>query len=158
MLKICPTCKKEYKTYYNRQKNCSIKCKNIYMGSISPNGRFKKGHKSLFAWKKGSHISPSTEFRKGNRPINYEPIGTIHSRTVNKKQHCNNKFIKIAEPNIWESLSIHIWKKYNGKIPKGMIIHFKDLDNTNYKINNLQLITRAKHINIHRDLINAFKL
>lgn len=44
------------------------------------------------------------------------------------------------------------------KILPNEIVHHKDGDRSNNSIHNLELLTRAEHINIHREELNAGKL
>lgn len=49
----------------------------------------------------------------------------------------------------------HVWEKINGAIPNGYELHHKDLNKTNNKIDNLQLVTPQEHTSIHAGLING---
>src|SRR3990167_9833059 len=122
------------------------------------NNQFAKGHKPVngflknhIPWnkgKKGLHFSPNTEFKKGQRGINWLPLGseTIRIDKGNKKR----RWLKIAEPNIWIEYAKFVWMQYNGKIPKGYLIHHIDKNTLNDNIENFALLTRKAHINIHR--------
>jgi hypothetical protein len=109
---------------------------------------FKKGHKTWNKGLKGIHFSPETEFKKGQKGINWKEVGSINCRIdkVNKKR----QWIKIEEPNIWIEYAKFIWIKNNGKIPKGYLIHHIDNDILNDDINNLALLTRKGHFEIHK--------
>ena len=50
--------------------------------------------------------------------------------------------VKVAEPNVWESKHLLIWKKEKGPIPKGHVVIFGDGNRHNFEINNLILISR----------------
>ena len=41
------------------------------------------------------------------------------------------------------------WEKYNGVIPDGYIIHHRDGNKMNWKIDNLQMLSRCEHIKKH---------
>lgn len=61
-------------------------------------------------------------------------------------------------PAIWlngGNCHIHrlVWEKYYGTIPEGCIIHHKDENKLNWDIDNLELLTRANHLNKHRDIV-----
>jgi len=43
----------------------------------------------------------------------------------------------------------YIYEKYNGPVPKGLVIHHKDHNKTNNDINNLIVITPTEHSHIH---------
>jgi len=109
---------------------------------------FKKGQTPWNKDKKGTHFSPETEFKKGQKGITWMPLGSITIRT--DKSNKQRRWIKIEEPNIWIEYAKFIWIKHNGKIPKGYLIHHIDKDTLNDDIENLALVTRKAHINIHR--------
>lgn len=46
-----------------------------------------------------------------------------------------------------------VWEYYKGKIPKGYEIHHKDKNKDNNSINNLQLVSKKEHIEIHKRLL-----
>lgn len=51
------------------------------------------------------------------------------------------------------TLASHVWKTYNGQaIPKGCIIHHMNLDRTDDRIENLQMLTIAEHTRLHNRL------
>ena len=109
------------------------------------NTRFEKGHKSVYGWKKGQRPSIATEFKKGNKPHNQKPIGTISVRT--DKNGIPYRWIKIDE-NKWEMYHRHIWKQSYGEVPNGMVITFKDGNQEHCEIDNLALITREENVAI----------
>jgi len=116
-------------------------------------GRFKKGQKP---WNLGKKCSLKTreKIRKkllGHRAIHYAEMGTIRIRK-NKKLKDTRRWIKIKEGK-WILYSNYLWKKHKGPIPKGMIIHHKDHDTLNDKIENYELMNRAAHLNHHREKI-----
>ncbi len=48
----------------------------------------------------------------------------------------------------------HIWEQHNGKIPKDMFIHHKNGNPQDNHINNLQMVTRKEHGEIHKKATN----
>lgn len=46
----------------------------------------------------------------------------------------------------------YVWQYYNGTIPKGYDIHHKDHNKDNNNIDNLELLTKKEHIEIHKTL------
>jgi len=44
-----------------------------------------------------------------------------------------------------------IWELVNGKIPKDAMIHHKDGNKSNNNIENLEMVTREKHGELHRN-------
>jgi hypothetical protein len=92
-------------------------------------------------------------FKKGNLPFNTQPVGTI-----NKRQDTNGKFysyIKIAHSN-WQLLNRYLWEQNFGKIPPGMIVIFKDNNEDNFEISNLELISKKE--NMQRNSMHQYPL
>lgn len=46
------------------------------------------------------------------------------------------------------------WRKHNGEIPKGYVIHHKDGNKLNWDIHNLELLSRSEHIREHKDKVH----
>ncbi len=121
---------------------------NQFAKGNKPNGTsFKKGHKTWNKGKKGIHYSPETEFKKGQKAINWETVGSINCRV--DKGNKKRQWIKIKEPNIWIEYAKFVWIKNNGKISEGYLIHHIDENTQNDDINKLCLLTRKGHFEIH---------
>jgi len=130
----------------NRNNNYLIG--NQFAKGNKPNGTsFKKGHKTWNKGLKGIHLSPRTEFKKGQKGINWQAVGTISYRI--DKGNKKRRWIKIAEPDKWIEYAKFVWTKDNDKIPKGYLIHHIDNNTMNDNINNLALLTRGAHFIIH---------
>lgn len=85
----------------------------------------------------------ATQFKKGQRPINELPVGSI---VVNSDGYKLRK--KQMEGTLWERwefLHRAVWEENNGPIPKGMMVSFKDSNKLNCDISNLMLITKAEN-------------
>ena len=158
MIKKCKICGTDFPTGDKRRKYCGLGCY-WKKSSAQPNkGTFKKGMAVWNKGKKGIHLSPATEFVKGQKSPKWLPVGTIHIRTEwHNKHHPSRKWIKIAEPNKWVLFAVYNWIKKHGDIPKGLLVHHKDFDSDNDDVCNLQLVTRAQHVNIHRPMLEAFR-
>ena len=87
----------------------------------------------------------ATMFKKGNKPHNMVPVGTIAKTTDGYYK------IKVADPNIWEFCHIKTWKEANGEIPEGMMVSFKDGDHSHWNIENLMLITMQENSYMNHD-------
>lgn len=126
---------------------CSKKCAQTTL--------FKK---NLIPWnrdKKGIHLSPTSEFKKGIVPENKLPIGSIQIR----KGHDGHKrkWIKIAEPNKWMLNSRYVYSQYEEILSRNLI-HHSDEDTLNDDPENLEQLTRAEHMEWHRDQLLSGKM
>lgn len=85
----------------------------------------------------------ATQFKKGERPANEMPVGTI---VVNSEGY---KLRKVSMTGTlwerWEFLHRAVWEEHNGPIPRGMMVSFKDSDKLNCDISNLMLITKGEN-------------
>jgi hypothetical protein len=91
-----------------------------------------------------------TMFKKGNRPHNWKPDGTI----VKRKDSSNRTYLyyKISDSN-WVLYHNKIWIDYHGAIPAKHVISFKDGNTLNCDISNLELLSMAENAvrnSIHR--------
>jgi len=118
-------------------------------------GRFIKGHRPWNKGKKGINIGgKETQFKPGHLPHNTKQNGDISIRK--DKSGRPYKYIRISKGK-WELLHRYKWEKYNGKIPKGMLVVFKDGNSLNCNINNLELITRKENMQRNRNCEKARK-
>ncbi len=122
---------------------------NEFAKGQNPNeSSFKKGNRPWNKDKKGLHLSPATEFKKGHKSHNRKPVGTITQR-IDKNNKIRN-WIKISEPNIWTEYAKYVWIKNNGNIPTGLVTHHIDENTLNDDITNLKTLTRAAHMKVHK--------
>jgi len=89
--------------------------------------------------------SNSGQFKKGNKPRNYVPVGTINCTTDGYPK------IKVADPNVWELLHRKTWIEHNGSIPKGHSIVFLDGDKSNYDISNLACLSKNEVVRMNQN-------
>jgi hypothetical protein len=116
-------------------------------GSILGLGyRFPKGHVPANKGKKGISYPgmETTQFKKGNRPHNYMPVG---SERVNGDDYVD---VKIADPNKWRGKHILVWETANGPVPKGYVVIFGDGDKRNFKPDNLILVSRKQLVRLNK--------
>jgi len=118
------------------------------------NGQFKKGHKT---WNKGKSHRPegsrATQFKPGDKPSNtWRPIGaermTKDGVVIRKVSDTGHKW------KDWRPVQVIEWERYNGPLPDGHIVVFKDRDRTNLAPDNLEAITRAE--NMRRNSIDRY--
>ena len=140
---------------YNRAYAMGIKKDPVYLRSTQyPPGylggkatQFQKGQTPP---NKGQKMSKDlyekvekTMFKKGNKPMNTQPIGTIHQRKdTGGKMYL---YIKLADSK-WQLLNRYTWEMHNGPIPKGMVVVYKDGNYLNNDIANLLMITKKENM------------
>jgi hypothetical protein len=110
--------------------------------------RFNKGYeptqfkKGLTPWNKGkkgvNFGGKQTQFKAGNLPRNYKPVGTQRTNAGGYVE------IKIADPKTWKPKHIIVWEATNGPVPKGNVVLFADGNQQNVTLENLLLISRSK--------------
>jgi hypothetical protein len=100
-------------------------------------GRFQKGN---IPANKGTHNGgwEPTQFKKGNIPHNYQPVG---SERINTDGYHD---IKIADPNKRKAKHVILWEEQNGRVPKGHVLIFGDGDKNNVCLDNLILVSRRQ--------------
>jgi hypothetical protein len=99
-------------------------------------GHYEKGSIPANKGTKGLTSANRTSFKKGNRPVNYRPVG---SERLSKDGYLE---VKIADPNKWRLKHLVIWEEANGPLPKGHCVIFLDSNKQNLALENLRLITR----------------
>jgi len=111
-------------------------------------GRFSKGHapanKGVKGWKAGGRAQ-ETQFPKGHKPFNHQPVGTeiVDTDGYHKR--------KVAEPNKWEFIHKLTWIEHNGPIPAQHIVRFFDGNRNNCgDPDNLVLVDRGAHAILNR--------
>ncbi|MDR2490256.1 MAG: HNH endonuclease [Spirochaetaceae bacterium] len=136
------------KCFGTNLKECHIK-------SFMDNRKIRNGRDTRFMpggipYNKGikrASVSPATEFKKGNRPFNWRPVG---SERINKYGYVE---IKTAEPRTWKTKHQVIWEEKNGALPKGHVIIFADGNKLNMRLSNLLLVSRRELV-----VMNKFRL
>src|SRR3990167_3078587 len=78
-------------------------------GSKPNKTSFRKGSIPWNKGKKGIHLSPQSEFKKGHKPKSWKPVGTIKTRI--EKSGTKRQWIKIKEPNVWIEYAKYLWLK-----------------------------------------------
>lgn len=101
-------------------------------------GKFQPDHIPFNKGKKGVGGWEPTQFKKGNRPLNYKPVGT---ERVNADDYVD---IKVADPNKWKGKHIIVWEEHNGLVPDGCVIIFGDGNRRNFDPDNLIMVSRKQ--------------
>jgi len=105
--------------------------------------RFKRGRTSYNKGKSTGGWKP-TQFKEGNRPHNYMPVG---SERVNGDGYVD---IKIADPNKWRAKHLIVWETAHGPVPKGYVILFGDQNRRNFDLDNLLLVSKRQMLTLNR--------
>lgn len=116
--------------------------------------RFQKGQKPWNAGKKGWKAggrSELTQFKPGElsgraaellRPIGSERV--TKDGTLQRKVSMTGK-----SSQRWRAVHALLWEEHHGKVPAGHIVVFKDGNQKNIVIENLELINRAENMRRH---------
>lgn len=122
-IKRCAYCSKHImvrESLLHRKKYCSKECMNKD--------------------RRGRHCSQATEFKLGNRPQTWVPVG---SESISK----GYVRVKVANPNVWRQKSHIIWEEVNGRpLPDGWIVRHIDGDPVNDLPENLKPMPRSRHL------------
>lgn len=78
------------------------------------------------------------------------PVGTMRIRTRHKRGGVQRAYVKMAEPNTWTLRARVVWETAHGPVPRGKGIHHRDGDTLNDALENLELVSKARHIDLHR--------
>jgi hypothetical protein len=95
----------------------------------------------------------ATMFKKGNRPYNWKPDGTIVERKDADQSGRIYLYYKVADSK-WILYHQKIWTDANGAIPKKHIVTFIDGNTRNCQLENLQCISMKD--NVIRNSIQRF--
>ena len=169
--KVCETCDKDFSVpHYRKDKArfCSAACRSSWIAKTHLNkgskpwaalnldghrhksgSRFKQGQAPWNKGMSGIHLSPDTQFKPGRKSDRRAPIGEVRERKT--KGGVVRAFVKVADPNVWQARAKVVWERHNGQLPRGMVIHHKDRNPLNDEPENLQAMTRAEHIEEHRN-------
>ena len=96
-----------------------------------------KGLKGIGGWE-------PTQFKEGNRPWNYLPVG---SERINGDDYVD---IKIDDPHKWKGKHILVWESINGPVPKGYVVIFGDRNRRNFEPDNLILVSRKQLVRLNQ--------
>lgn len=155
---LCKVFDRTEKAIYQRATSLGLKKSEAYMleqnkrwakrlEETGKTKRFKKGHTPH---NKGKEMPEElrqkvakTFFKKGNLPHNTKYDG--HER-ISKDGYIEVR-VRLGR---YKPKHHVIWEAVNGSIPKGQVLVFKDGNNRNFDINNIQLITRAELMDRNR--------
>jgi len=108
-----------------------------------------------------------TQFKKGGRPLNHLPIGTIQANAdgyLRMKVRDDPQSIAGVGANSTNWMFVHrmVWEQAHGPIPEGHRIWWKDRDHNNCALENLELLSDVEHMrrttlhNLPRPIVDAY--
>ena len=102
--------------------------------------QFQKGGVSWNKGMKGLQIGGvQTQFKHGNRPLNYLPVGSEVIRTDGYKK------TKVGDPNKWVLTHRLVWNQAGNELPvHPEILRFKDGNKLNCTIENLDVSSKKE--------------
>jgi hypothetical protein len=121
-------------------------------GRQGAGSRFQKGQTPPNKGKKmPGHGNPETMFKKGQRPVNWMPIGSFRVAAAGYLQ------IKLTDtgypPRDWVMYHRHLWQQAHGVIPDGHLVAFKpgrhSLERELITLDALELVSRGDWIKRH---------
>lgn len=116
---------------------------NRFTKGIVPHNKGKKGTPSVGRMKE-------TQFKKGNKPHTWKPIGT---HRFSKEGYLQRKVTDTGyPPRDWRAVHILLWEEHNGQVPPKHIVVFKDKNKKHIAIDNLELLSQAN--NMRRNTIH----
>lgn len=95
---------------------------------LSESGRASRFGAGLTPWNKGANFRPGgrsaeTQFRKGNRPQTWVPVGTYR---INGDGYLDRKVTDEGRgPRDWVGVHRLVWVAHNGPVPGGHVVVFK---------------------------------
>ncbi len=85
--------------------------------------------------------------RSGSTAPRYFPVGTVKQRKAGKFKR---RWIKVEEPNVWMLYAHFVVLSRGAILGRGGVVHHRDGDTLNDSKQNLRAMSRADHINLHR--------
>lgn len=122
--------------------------------------RLKPGNVPMNKGKKDvEHLTPEsialkakTQFKKGGLPSNTLSDGIIRTRT-HRKSGLSYQWIRISQAN-WKMLHVKVWEDANGPVPPEHIVIFRDGNQMNATLENLEMVSLAE--NMRRNSIQNY--
>ncbi|RKZ09925.1 hypothetical protein DRQ25_04675 [Candidatus Fermentibacteria bacterium] len=106
---------------------------------------FKKGHATWNKNLKGIHLSPGSEFKKGETAMEKNP-----NWKGGVQKHAKDCTYLTTETNKRVRRPRKIYEELHGRIPEGCVIFHLDGDRYNDDPSNLVCVTRAELIQLNR--------
>lgn len=135
---------REFETNYTMKQIQAFKKNHKLKSDIDT--RFVEGSPNVRAQiPKGVHLSPKTEFKKGQKAINRLPIGSVRARE--DRSGNPQVYIKLTDTGNsnrdWAPYNRYLWEQEHGPIPEGMCIAYLDGNPKNCVLENLICVPRS---------------
>jgi hypothetical protein len=133
LIEQCAICGKEFKIFPCRKnvtKCCSYECRNKLI--VKTRRELYEKSKMNSCFKEDVCVLPKEMIYDGY------------------KVYMNGKYPAICINGKNHYLHRYVWEQTNGPIPKNMVIHHKDFNRGNWNLENLELLTRAEHMKLHK--------
>ena len=125
----------------------------IQRGKLDPRMTASRFAKGMTPWNKGMEYLPGgrcaeTQFRKGNRPHTWQPVGSYR---ITADGYLERKMNNLPGANHvrWHGVHRTLWVAAHGPIPEGHIVVFKPGTRTNVlehiTLDKLECISRAEN-------------
>jgi hypothetical protein len=108
-------------------------------------GRFTPDSAPWNKGMKGLKLSEVGQFKAGNRPHNWHPVGTQRLNADGYRE------IKVAEPGQWRFVHVLAWESLHGPVAKGHCILFRDGDRNNLDPANLAQVSRSELARLNKN-------
>lgn len=105
-------------------------------------GRFVKGQPRVPG--SGCKSANITTFQKGHSPHNRRPIGHVSYCTKSGYMSVKMTDTRVTRKD-YVALNRLVWEHYHGPIPPSYIVIFRNGDIYDFRIENLELVSRAVH-------------
>jgi 3D (Asp-Asp-Asp) domain-containing protein len=110
-------------------------------------GSFPKGNKPWNKDVKGIHLSPNTEFKKGQVSDKLLPISSLTIRKT--KKGSLRRFIKTGNPNVWVEYGKWLWVSKYGPLISGDVTHHINGNRLDDREDNIIALPRCDHPIFH---------
>lgn len=113
--------------------------------------RFKPGNVPWSKGVKGLHLSPATQFKKGQRGTKWMPIGSLR---INADGYLDRKVCDTGyPPDDWKAVHRLVWIEANGPIPEGHLVAFlpgrRTTEVEKITVDALELVSRVDWMKRH---------
>lgn len=110
-------------------------------------GREQKPWNKGLRWRAGGR-SAETQFQPGHSLSLTKPLGSTFESAgylmVKVSDDPDLPGHRFAKPAQWRALHYLVWEKVHGPVPKGMRVAFKNGNKRDFRIENLELVTRRE--------------